>query len=154
MLEKMLPRKLIAASFTTSVYTILLALMLPNPLGKPIQTNDDYLSNFFLSICVYFFYVFISVFLYGVIASLVTEYIVEKGKLRPPLLFLTLGHLAFGLPLWIVSLIPGLLFLIFDQSVKRRNHRHDSKLITISFILPTCVFLFGFFMFRYAFTAS
>lgn len=118
-LNQMISRKAAAAFITASLFSILLAIIWPNPFGEKMDHSGSLIVQNFSSLTVaYLLYSFPAIFLYGTITSLISDlishYVFKKIGKNGEMIVSLLLHLLFGLILWWISLLAAILFFLID----------------------------------------
>ncbi|MFY4774150.1 hypothetical protein [Metabacillus sp. RGM 3146] len=126
-LNLMFSRKIAAAAISVSLFSILLAIVWPNPFGENIDLSSRIVQNFSALTVGYLIYSFPVIIIYGTITSLISDlisHIFQKhiGKNGEVIVSLVL-HLFFGLILWWLSLFAAFLFFLTDRFLLVKDKR-------------------------------
>ncbi|MCM3768311.1 hypothetical protein [Neobacillus niacini] len=134
-MDKIISRKIISASVSDSLFSILLGLIVPNPFGEAITSVPNYLFAVVLSTPVYLMYSFPAILIYGVLTSIISDKIgqfvsikIENGKSE--IIMSGILHIVFGLVMLFYSLGASILFFITDRVLQKDNI--DYKLFKLS----------------------
>lgn len=147
-LSQLINRKIICAGITTFFFSIIYALVEPNPFSS--QNSPSIGSHFheaFSIINVYMIYAAPAIYIYGVAASIASELtaraIANKLNKQSLRLFISaLFHCCFGLILLEISLLAALIFLITDTIISLFYKRPlTMKIMLASHIFPLCLWL-------------
>ncbi|EOR23246.1 hypothetical protein [Niallia sp. FSL W8-1348] len=135
-------RKLIAASFTCSLYTILLGLLVPDL----IDSKATYFQSVITSISIYFLYTIPAIFVYGLFTSFVSDKIGElfarkTGENNFAWHISLLLHLLFGSVLLFISLPAALLFYLIDRLLRKKDRFFTWTHSLLSIALPIFLWL-------------
>ena len=137
MLKQLLPRKMIAASIAACLFAIVFAFIEPDPFEAGIASFGDYLNHVWVVVPAYLLYALPILFTYGIIASLLSQFIVRKfiqhlltAEVQQTAALLTL-HLIFGAFLSFAGILGALLFFIIDFRLANKKisytYRHSLK---------------------------
>lgn len=133
------PRKIIAASLSGTLFSILCGLFLIDPFNE----GTHFWRSFISWTPIYLMYSFPVIFIYGTITSLLSDYLagVVSSKLGwiKEIYLSGFLHLIFGLILLWVSLAAAALFFITDRLLNRTKHYSG----TIAFCSLAIPFLIG-----------
>ena len=142
-----LPRKIITASISGSLFAIILGLVAPDPFGEEyLSSIQGYLFSASSVVPIYMMYSFPVILIYGVTMSIISdkagEFISFKlGKNKIELIVSGVLHIIFGLILFWFSLVASLLFFITDRIMKSRNKKYEMKEAIKSLLIPVFVYL-------------
>jgi hypothetical protein len=145
--ETILPRKILSASVSGTVFAIILGLTLPNPF---FDKNISSIQNYFLSIStiipIYMIYSFPAFLIYGVFTSIISdkvgEFIASKVKEKKVEHIVSgILHIIFGLILFWVSLGASILFFITDRILGSRNKKYKWLEAIKSLAIPVLTWL-------------
>ncbi|PKR76713.1 hypothetical protein CEY16_12910 [Halalkalibacillus sediminis] len=124
-LKEEIPRKVVAASISGSIFAILMGITDPNPFGDSNLSTFQYIRAFFLATPVYLMYSFPVILIYGVLTSAISDavarLIARRTKLGFDTYFSLVFHVIFGLILLWYSLVASILFFITDYVLRRRD---------------------------------
>lgn len=132
-------RKIIVASITGTVHSILLGLIFPAPFGKSPE------SHFFLDLITatptYMMYVLPVVYTYGIVCSIVSgkigSFLAKKSDdSRVEILVSGSLHIVFGLFLLIYSLIGAVIFFFVDILLVKMKQKYSLVRAISSLLLP------------------
>lgn len=138
-------RKLVSASIAACLFVILFAFLDPNL--RRDSTWNSQIRDFAGSIAFIIVYAWPVIFLYGTVASVLSELISRgvvrgTGKRKSVLrgLFCAVLHLAFGLVLGPVSLLAALVFFAADGVLAAKGGRYGGLSVLKSLLLPIALF--------------
>lgn len=139
----MLSRKIISASISSVLYSVLLALFNPNPLGEDVVEHQNYFYSFITVLPMYLLYSVPVILTYGVATSFVSDKIAERltrdSNKRNQLIISTILHVLFGLIYLPYVLGASILFFVMDKSLQKWKSEFDSSQALISLLLPVLV---------------
>lgn len=144
-----LPRKIITASISGTLFAIILGLAFPNPFGdQQIASFQGYFFSAVSSTCLYMLYSFPVILTYGVLTSLVSDKIGEiinnkAGGKKTEIVVTGIMHFIFGLILLWYSLTASILFFITDRIMRTRrsNYRWLDGIKSLLFPILTYLLL-------------
>ncbi|TSJ65775.1 hypothetical protein FPQ10_09070 [Allobacillus sp. SKP2-8] len=144
--NKIISRKIISASISSSIFAILLGLIMPNPFGEDISSLTNYLFSFTLSTPIYLMYSFPVILTYGVLASILSDKMSQffAAKMKDDQIETVLSgilHALFGLILLLYSLGASMLFFMTDRILVSRNRTYKPLQAVKSFAFPFGVWL-------------
>lgn len=143
-------RKIIAASLAGAVFAVLLGLLTPDPFGEFPATPGGFLNAFTLTVPIYLMYSFPVIFLVGVPASLLADFLaarLSRGFRKPwaePVISGVL-HAAFGLVALGYGVAAALLGFIADRLL-RKKPKPGWPAALKSLAVPALVWLFFMFI--------
>ncbi|MFC0016045.1 MULTISPECIES: hypothetical protein [Allobacillus] len=142
----MISRKVISASISSSIFAILLGLIMPNPFGESPSSITGYLSAFTLSTPIYLMYSFPVILTYGVLASILSDKMSQffASKMKDDQIETILSgilHALFGLILLFYSLAASILFFVTDRILLSKNKEYKPLQAINSFAFPFGVWL-------------
>ncbi|MGG2028012.1 hypothetical protein AB1282_20130 [Gottfriedia sp. S16(2024)] len=123
-LQGMLKRKFVTAIYASTLFSIMFALIDPEPFDEPITSIQHYFSDVIGIIPIYLMYSLPFYLIYGVITSFLSETIANRFASRKKSLWLTICgifHLLFGLILLLPGLLASSIYFLVDQWLKKRN---------------------------------
>ena len=123
-LQHILKRKFVTAIYASTLFSIVFALIDPNPFDEPISSIQHYFSLAIGIIPIYLMYSLPIYLIYGIITSFLSETIANRFASRKKNLWLTICgvfHLLFGLILLLPGLLASSIYFLFDQWLKKRN---------------------------------
>ncbi|MGP4072732.1 hypothetical protein ACTWQB_09285 [Piscibacillus sp. B03] len=136
-----LQRKIIAASISGSIFAVLLGIIVPNPFGEEINSLTEYLFLSSLSIPVYILYSFPVILIYGVITSIISDWLAKRVLEKYELYTSASLHILFGLVLLWFSLGAAVLFFVVDRLLMKRSDIYLWKQALLSLLIPMIVWL-------------
>ncbi|MFC0091026.1 hypothetical protein ACFFJI_08995 [Allobacillus sp. GCM10007491] len=142
----MISRKIVSASISSSIFAVLLGLIMPNPFGDNPSSITDYLYAFTLSTPIYLMYSFPVILTYGVLASIISDKLSQffAKKMKDDQIETILSgilHVLFGLILLFYSLGASILFFVTDRILLSKNKEYKSLQAIKSFAFPFGVWL-------------
>lgn len=141
-MRDILQRKIIAASISGSIFAVLLGFIVPNPFGEEITSLTEYLFLSSLSIPVYILYSFPVILIYGVITSIISDWLANRLPEKYELYTSASLHILFGLVLLWFSLGAAVLFFIVDRLIMKRSDTYSWKQAMFSLLMPIIVWSF------------
>lgn len=141
-ISQMLSRKIISASISGSIFAVILGFLIPDPFEMGISSVGEYIQDLLIAVPGYLIYSFPVIFLYGTIASTISEYVARfisnytKRSLKFYLSF-TL-HILFGLVLLWYSLFASILYFVVDYILIKKNI-YKWKNALVSLCVPVLV---------------
>ncbi|WP_404323178.1 hypothetical protein LG298_03020 [Cytobacillus firmus] len=121
----MLSRKIIAASITGSLFSVMLGLIAADPFAGEVNSAGDYFQGVILSIPFYLLYSFPVILVYGTVTSVISDCIVlffsNHTNRKLEFYISLLLHLLFGLILLGLSLAAAVLFFVTDIVLRRKQ---------------------------------
>ncbi|RWZ54483.1 hypothetical protein EQV77_14520 [Halobacillus fulvus] len=144
--EKMLQRKIIAASITGALFAVLLGLIIPNPFGEQVVAERNYFHSATIIMGLYLMYSFPVILIYGVLTSIISdkaaEFLSKKSKSKNIEIVISgILHIVFGLVLLHFSLGASILFFITDRIFKKQNRSFNWPQAIASFVIPLTVLI-------------
>ncbi|MBO0960892.1 hypothetical protein J1P26_14405 [Neobacillus sp. MM2021_6] len=145
--REILPRKIISASVSATIFAIILGLINPNPFGDiSVSSIYKYLFSSISIIPIYIMYSFPAILIYGVITSIISdkvgEFISIKTKVKKAEIIVSVVlHMVFGLILFWLSLGASVLFFITDRIMRRLNKQYEWMEAIKSMAIPVLSFL-------------
>jgi len=144
-LIRALPRKLIAAAITGSLYAIVLALLAPFFYEINVHSPWQYVEMIFVTALGYMLYSLPVILLYGSLASIVSDllasFLSKNSSVILEYFLSLLFHLMFGLLLLWISLPAALIYFMVDRYLRKRkslykwSETYKSLIIQIGLIL-------------------
>lgn len=118
-----LQRKIMAASVSSALFSILFALMASNPF------SSEFFTELLPGIYVVLTYTFPIVFVYGILTSLLSDAVARWatkriGNRKDELLISGVLHVFFGFPFFYFGMFAALLFFGADKLLERRQSRY------------------------------
>ena len=118
-----LQRKIMAASISSALVSILFALMANNPF------SSEFFTELLPGIYVVLTYTFPIVFIYGVLTSFLSDAVAKLatrriGNGKDELLISGVLHTFFGFPFFYLGMFAALLFFVADKLLERRQPRY------------------------------
>jgi hypothetical protein len=150
-LNNILPRKVISASVTGTLFSILLGFTLPYAFGEIyVSSFQDYLVTSSTTIPMYLVYSFPAILLYGVFTSIISDTVGDlisikfRGKQVETIVSGVL-HIIFGLILFWISLIAALIFFIIDRAFisRKKEYKWFQAFKSLAFPLLTWLLFMG-----------
>jgi len=137
----MVPRKIIAASISGTLFAVLLGFMMPNPFGEQVVTEQNYFHSASTIINIYLMYSFPVILLYGVLTSIISDKTAvmlstKIGNKRIESVVSGILHLLFGLILLPLSFIAAVLFFIIDRLLQKKDSTFDWVKGGLSLFIP------------------
>ncbi len=121
----MLSRKIIAASITGSLFSVMLGLIAADPFAGEVNSAGDYFQGVILPIPFYLLYSFPVILVYGTVTSVISDFIVlffsNHTNRKLEFYISLLLHLLFGLILLGLSLAAAVLFFVTDIVLRRKQ---------------------------------
>ncbi|URM32645.1 hypothetical protein LLY41_20285 [Cytobacillus firmus] len=121
----MFARKIIAASITGSLFSVMLGLIAADPFAGEVNSAGEYFQGATMSIPFYLLYSFPVILVYGTVTSLISDYIaifISNKTNRKLEFYISLFlHLLFGLILLGLSLAAAVLFFVTDNLLRRKQ---------------------------------
>ncbi|WP_160726195.1 hypothetical protein [Bacillus sp. USDA818B3_A] len=146
-MKTILPRKVISASVSGTLFAIILGLTLPHSTGDiNLSFNQSHFVSTITSIPVYMMYCFPAILIYGVFTSIISDKLGDfisikiKEKNVEPFVSGAL-HIIFGLILFWVSLGASILFFITDRILRSRYKRYKWLEAIKSLAIPVLTWL-------------
>ncbi|MEH7236820.1 hypothetical protein [Bacillus sp. JJ1562] len=144
-INHLLPRKLLAASITGALFAILLGLFVSSSFWGEINSLNDYLWSFTLSVPFYLTYSFPVIFVYGTLTSIISDFLseliakntIKKSEPNLSLIF----HLLFGSILQWVSLSAAILYFIIDRILRKKKNRYKWRQAFMSLAIPILIWI-------------
>ena len=122
---QVLPRKIIAAAISGSIYAILFALVKSNIYESKGLSPWQYVEMIVVTTIVYMLFSFPVIFLYGslssIISDLLSSVLSKNGSVKLEFLLSLLFHLIFGLLLLWTSLPAAIIYFIIDRYLRKRK---------------------------------
>ena len=140
-MKGILPRKIIAASISGSIFGIMLGFVF-NTLGE--GGSQGYLVSAITSIPFYMMYSFPVILVYGVSTSMVSDKIgeiISRQNTKTEWVVSAILHILFGLILKWISLVASVLFFITDRVLKRRKIQYSWGQALKSLCMPIGIWL-------------
>ncbi|MEH7380992.1 hypothetical protein V7138_10970 [Bacillus sp. JJ1533] len=145
-INQILPRKLITASITGSLFAVLFGIFLSSLFGDEINSIKEYFWNFTLSVPFYLMYSFPVIFVYGTVTSIISDFLsrlIAKNRMkRSEPYFSLIFHLLFGSILQWVSLSAAILYFIIDRILQKKYNQYKWSQAFISLAIPLLVWVF------------
>ncbi|MEH7225354.1 hypothetical protein V7112_16220 [Bacillus sp. JJ1566] len=144
-INHVLPRKLLTASITGSLFAVLFGLVVPSPFGSEINSINDYLLGFTTSVPIYLMFCFPVIFVYGTVSSIISDFLsgfISRNSIKgmEPYLSVIL-HLLFGSILKWVSLSAALLFYMIDRILRKRKNQYKWSQAFMGLALPILIWI-------------
>ncbi|WP_052738058.1 hypothetical protein [Bacillus sp. SA1-12] len=140
--KRFLSRKVITASITGPLFTIILCIIEPNVLGGGAEYNK--VGNTAIETIPFYLMLFFPVILiYGTLTSFISD-IISEGFTKTNKSFQIVSailHLIFGAVYWTLSLTAASIFFIIDRLLLQRKNVYRWKEAIYSLILPLLVFI-------------
>lgn len=146
-MKTILPRKIISASVSGTIFAIILGVTHPDPfVDKNLSSIQNYLLSTSTIIPIYMMYSFPAILIYGVFTSIISdkvgEYIASKVKEKKVNHIVSVGlHIIFGLILNWVSLGASILFFITDRILRSRYKKYKWLEAIKSLAIPVLTWL-------------
>jgi magnesium-transporting ATPase (P-type) len=139
--EKILPRKIVAASISGSIFAVIFGFVF-HSLGE--ESSQGYLVSAITVIPFYMMYSFPVILIYGVCTSIISdkfgEFISKENK-RTEWVVSAILHILFGLILKWISLGASFLFFITDRLLRRRKPHYLWAQALKSLCIPIGIWL-------------
>lgn len=143
-LSFILSRKIISASFSGSIFAILLGLFAPDPFDAGIHSFSEYMEAFILVVPAYLMYSFPVILLYGTVTSTISDYLARflsnYTKTNLEIYFSLTLHIIFGFILLWYSLLASFLFFITDYFLSKKDINKWNNSLK-SFAVPILVWV-------------
>ncbi|WP_010649069.1 hypothetical protein [Oceanobacillus massiliensis] len=144
---KIIYRKIITASITVSIFSVLFGFIVPNPFGDTIPSISYYLLSVAMAIPVYLMYSFPAILIYGVLTSIISDKVsrfiaAKTGNQKSEIIISGILHIAFGLILLFYSLTASILFFITDRVLQKQNKNYQLLQAIKSLAIPLAVWVF------------
>lgn len=141
-----LSRKIISASISGTLFTVLLGFIWTNPFGDNITSIQNYLFSVISVTPIYMMYSMPVIMIYGILTSIISdkigEFISIKAKETKAEIFVSGAlHIVFGLVLFWISIGASLLFFITDRLLKSRNKKYEWLEAIKSLAIPLLTWL-------------
>ncbi|MFS0591544.1 hypothetical protein AB1L05_08080 [Cytobacillus horneckiae] len=141
-----LSRKIISASISGTLFTVLLGFIWTNPFGDNITSIQNYLFSVISVTPIYMMYSMPVIMIYGILTSIISdkigEFISIKAKETNAEIFVSGAlHIVFGLVLFWISIGASLLFFITDRLLKSRNKKYEWLEAIKSLAIPLLTWL-------------
>ena len=124
-ISPILPRKIISASISSSIFSILLGLFIPDPFDVGISSVGEYIDDFLVAVPGYLIFSFPVILVYGTIASTISEYLarsISNHTKKSVEFYLSFAlHIIFGLVLLWFSLLASILYFVTDYILIKKN---------------------------------
>ncbi|TDL64808.1 hypothetical protein E2R56_25985 [Rhodococcus qingshengii] len=146
-MKTILPRKIISASVSGTIFAIILGLTQPDPFGEiNLSSIQNYLLSTSTIIPIYMMYSFPAILIYGVFTSIISDkvgdFIAIKVKEKNVELIVSGAlHIIFGLILFWVSLGASILFFITDRILGSRYKKYKWLEAIKSLAIPVLTWL-------------
>lgn len=142
--EKMLQRKIISASLSGALFTILLGFMLPNPFKEQVVAEQNYFYSAISIMPVYLMYSLPVILIYGVLTSIISDNVakfvsIKNKKKNLEVIISGVLHIVFGLVLLPYSLGAAMLFFVIDRILQKQTKNFDWLQTIKSFAIPITV---------------
>lgn len=141
----MLPRKIITATIASSLYSVLLALIYPNPFGDNIDSFREYMWNFIMATPTYLIYSFPVILIYGTLTSTLSDnlskFISTNKDSKKEIYISALFHLLFGLILLWVSLAASIIYFCVDRFLIKKMNSYKWNQAFKSLVIPLLLWL-------------
>ncbi|RHW43270.1 hypothetical protein D1B31_00940 [Neobacillus notoginsengisoli] len=142
----MVPRKIITASLSGSLYPVLLGLIVPDIFGEGIDSLSDYFVSAISIVPIYMMYSFPAILVYGVLTSILSDkaggFIAARtGEKKAEFIVSAALHSVFGLVLLWFSLGAAVLFFITDRILKRFDKSYGWHHAFKSLAIPVLTWL-------------
>lgn len=138
--NKFLPRKIIAASITGPLFTIIICFIEPNVMGGEADYNK--VGNTALETIPFYLMLFFPViFIYGTLSSFISD-IIAEGFTKTNRAFHIVSaflHFIFGIVLWILSLAAAIIFFLIDRLLLKRKKVYRWIEALISLLIPILI---------------
>lgn len=136
---QILYRKIIVASITGTIHSILLGLIFSAPFGESDESH--FLLDFIAATPTYMMYVFPVVYTYGIVCSIISDkigsFLAKKSDdSRIEILVSASLHIVFGLFLLIFSLIGAVIFFLVDILLIKMKQKYNLLGAISSLLLP------------------
>lgn len=140
-------RKIITASLSSSLYTILFSLFYAYDYGiKNVYSTSGFWLQFITWVPIHLMFIFPTILIYGastsIISDLISHYFFRKGQIVKSMEFTisAMLHVLFGMILLWISLFAAILFFITDRLLSKKDHYswHD---VLRSLIVPVVLWL-------------
>ena len=141
----MLPRKIISASISGTLFAILLGFVMPHPFGEQeIVAEQNYFYSASTIISFYLIFSFPVILSYGVITSFISDKIavdLSKKNKNKNIEVIVSGvlHIVFGLVLLPYSIGASVLFFVTDKLLQKRNITFHSLQALQSLLIPLTI---------------
>lgn len=134
-----------SAAISATLFNLLYALLYIDPFNEHISLGHSFLQSYFYSLMGYMIYSMPVILTYGLLASLISDWIASKistkaSNLSIEWLISLCLHLLFGLVLLHISLIAAILFFIIDRILRRYSFSSKPKYALASLLLPAALF--------------
>ncbi|MCM3570624.1 hypothetical protein [Neobacillus mesonae] len=146
-MKTILPRKIISASVSGTIFAIILGFTQPVPIfDKNLSTIQNYLLVTSTIIPIYMMYILPAILIYGVFTSIISdkvgEFVASKVK-EKKVEHIVSGvlHIIFGLILFSVSLGASILFFITDRILGMRYKKYKWLEVIKSLTIPVLAWL-------------
>ncbi len=119
-----LGRKFVSAIYSSTLFSILFALIVPNPFNESITSIQHYFSDVISMIPIYQMYSLPIYIIYGIFTSFLSEKIANRIANRNNHLWLTFYvffHLLFGLILFVPGLLAATIYFFIDLILLKQN---------------------------------
>lgn len=144
--QHVLPRKLLTASLTGSLFAVLLGFFVQGPFGDDINSIKEYLWSITRAVPFYLMYSFPVIFVYGTITSIISDFLsglIAKNWLRRTEPYLSfVFHILFGSILQWVSLSAAILYFTIDSILRKKKSRYKWRQAFMSLAIPLLVWIF------------
>ncbi|MEK5440961.1 hypothetical protein [Fredinandcohnia sp. FSL W7-1320] len=142
-IKTVLPRKLLTASISGSLFAILFGLFFPGSFGSEINSIKEYMWSFSATVPFYLMYSFPVILVYGTVTSVISDFLsglITKNRLKRMEPYLSaVFHFLFGFVLQWISLVAAILFFVTDRILGKKKNRytwsHGLKSLIIPFLI-------------------
>ena len=142
-IKQVLPRKLLTASISGSLFAILLGLFFP--FGSEINSIKEYLWSFTTSVPFYLMFSFPVIFVYGTITSIISDFLSElitKNSIKRLEPYLSaVFHILFGTVLQWVSLGAATLYFLTDRIFRKKRNQYKWIQAFKSLVIPLLIWV-------------
>lgn len=142
---QVLPRKIIAAAISGSIYVIFFALVKSNIYENNGYSPWQYVEMIVVTTLGYMLFSFPVIFLYGplssIISDLLSSILTKNGSVKLEFLLSLLFHLIFGLLLLWISLPVAIIYFIIDRYLRKRKSLYKWNETYKILLIPIGLFL-------------
>ena len=147
-ISSILPRKIISASISSSIFAILLGLFISDPFDMGISSVGEYIEALLVAVPGYLIYSFPVILLYGTIASIISEYLarsISNHTKKSLEFYLSFGlHILFGLVLLWFSLLAAILYFVTDYILIKKNiYKWKNALVSLGIPILVLIIFMG-----------
>jgi hypothetical protein len=143
-IKHVLPRKLLTASISGSLFAILLSLLFPGSFGSEINSIKEYIWGFTKTVPFYLMYSFPVIFVYGTVTSIISDFLsgfITKKSIRMEPYLSAVFHILFGFVLQWISLGAAILFFVTDRILGKKKSRYKWSHAFKSLIIPFLIWI-------------